>query len=103
MAERTTALPQARLRDTTSSRPDSSEPKPYGKQFNTQPMSVQVSYGIHTKISKEDRLLGDAGRYLGYYLEFLQMERCGGFGEKSDVKPHSSDAIDTTPIFCILL
>ena len=40
--------------------------KLYGRSSSTQQMGV-VSRGIHARISKDDRLLGDAGGHPGYY------------------------------------
>ena len=66
-------------------------------------MGMQVSRGIHTEISKKDRLLGNAGRYPGYNPGFMQVERCSYIRGESNAGPHPSAVVDTAQIFSIQL
>ena len=73
--------------------------KLYGRQFSTQQMGVQVSQSIYAKVSKENRLLGDAGGHPGYYPGSMQVEGCGDHRRKSHARPYSPAAVDSTKIF----
>ena len=55
----------------------------------------QVSCGIHTKVSKEDGLLGNMGGYPGS----VQVERCGNHRRERNAGPYSSVMIDSTKVF----
>ena len=77
--------------------------KLYGKQFSTQQMGVQVSRSIHAKVSKENRLLGDAGGHPRHYPRFMQVERRGDHRRESDAGPYPSVAIDSTEVFRVEL
>ena len=69
--------------------------KLYGKELSTQQMGVQVSRSIHAKVSKENRLLGDAGGH----PRSMQMKRCGDHRRKSHARPYSPAAVDPAKVF----
>ena len=75
--------------------------KLYGKQFSTQQMGVQVSYSIHTKVSKENRLLGDARGHPRHYPRSMQVERRGDHRRKSHAGPYSPAAVDPAKVLYV--
>ena len=64
-------------------------------------MGVQVSCSIHAKVSKEDRLLGDAGRYPGHHPRSVQVERSRDHRREGDAGSYPSAAVDTAKVFGI--
>ena len=73
--------------------------KLYGKQFSTQQMGVQVSCSIHTKVPKENRLLGDARGHPRHYPRSMQVERRGDHWRESNAGSYPSAAVDPTEVF----
>ena len=54
---------------------------------------------LYSKISKENRLLGDARGYPGHYPRSMQVERCGNYRRESDASPYPSVIVDSTEVF----
>ena len=64
-------------------------------------MGVQVSCGIHTKVSEEDRLLGDARGHPRHHSGPVQVERSSDHRGEGDAGSYPSAAVDTAEVFGI--
>ena len=69
---------------------------PYGKQFSTYKMGMQVSYRLYTKVSQKDYLQGIKKRHTANHKGFVQMERRRDYRGAHDAGSRASTLKHTT-------
>lgn len=62
-------------------------------------MGVQVSCSIHAKVSKEDRLLGEARGYPRHHPGSVQVERSSDHRGEGDAGSYTAAAVDPAEVF----